>query len=61
MSLAYYGEVIYYIQYLVCIHYLQFLLSHNLSHIHTEYLNKKEFINLSKLLFKYIDKKLLMN
>ncbi|MEY8604762.1 glycosyltransferase family 2 protein [Staphylococcus nepalensis] len=51
-----YGKVIKYIQYVVIIHYLQFLLSHNFKFINIDYMLKEQiFLNLSQKLLSYID------
>ncbi len=55
-SLAQYGKVINYIQYLVAMHYLQYILEHNQPFINKMKRNlTEEFITSSKNLFTYID------
>ncbi|WP_436871583.1 glycosyltransferase family 2 protein [Mammaliicoccus sciuri] len=55
-SLSQYGKVINYIQYLVALHYLQYILEHNQKYINNMKENlTEEFITSSKNLFTYID------
>lgn len=56
-SIQNYNFVIKYIKYVVTIHYLQFLFSHNLKYIDTKHmLDDQRFLLLSQELFTYIDK-----
>ncbi|EJE46137.1 hypothetical protein [Staphylococcus epidermidis] len=61
LSLYYYGVVIDYIQYLILVHYSQFLLSHNLENINITNIKDPNFIHTSKIVFKYIDKNIIYN
>lgn len=56
-SIENYGVVIKYIQYLITVHYLQFLLSHNFQKINVEYiLENQQFLDSSKNIFRFINK-----
>lgn len=56
-SIKTYGKVIKYVQYLVIIHYLQFLFSHNFQYINVNYiLENNQFLKQSQKLLSYIDK-----
>ncbi|MCT1915610.1 glycosyltransferase family 2 protein [Staphylococcus ureilyticus] len=56
-SIQVHDFVIKYVKYVVTIHYLQFLFSHNLQYIDTKYmLEDQRFLLLSQELFTYIDK-----
>ena len=49
LSLYYYGVVIDYIQYLILVHYSQFLLSHNLENINITNIKDPNFIHTSQI------------
>lgn len=56
-SIQTHNSVIKYVKYVVTIHYLQFLFSHNLKYIDTKHmLEDQSFLLLSQELFTYIDK-----
>ncbi|OLF31585.1 glycosyltransferase family 2 protein [Staphylococcus sp. 47.1] len=59
-SIKIFGKVIDYVQYIVTIHYLQFLQTHNYKYINIKYIrNNPNFLRLSKEMISYVDKNII--